>query len=164
VHAVLQTVDLVSGEGLDDTAAAQAAAEGVIGRERDIAALARSALASPTVREATTRDFRREMYVATAVGSRTLEGYVDLVYRSDDGLVVVDYKTDAWRDDSDLDVKVARYRLQGASYALALEAATGERVVRCVFLFLGTHGAETRDVTDLPRAVEEVRALLAESA
>jgi ATP-dependent exoDNAse (exonuclease V) beta subunit len=164
VHAVLQTVDLVSGEGLDDTTAAQAAAEGVIGRERDIAALARSALASPTVREATTRDFRREMYVATAVGSRTLEGYVDLVYRTDDGLVVVDYKTDAWRDDSDLDVKVARYRLQGASYALALEAATGERVVRCVFLFLGTHGAETRDVTDLPRAVEEVRALLAESA
>ncbi len=41
VHAVLQTVDLVTGEGVDETAAAQAAAEGVIGRERDIAALAR---------------------------------------------------------------------------------------------------------------------------
>ena len=47
------------------------------------------------------------------------------MYRTPDGLVVVDYKTDAWRDDADLDAKVARYRLQGASYALALEAATG---------------------------------------
>ncbi|HXY92623.1 MAG TPA: 3'-5' exonuclease, partial [Acidimicrobiia bacterium] len=164
VHAVLQTVDLVTGAGVDDTAAAQAAAEGVIGRERDIAALARSALASATVREAVEHEFRREMYVATALGDRTLEGYVDLVYRSPTGLVVVDYKTDAWRDQGDLDAKVARYRLQGASYALALSEATGEPVARCVFLFLGTERAEARDVTDLARAVEEVRAILEASA
>jgi ATP-dependent exoDNAse (exonuclease V) beta subunit len=163
VHAVLQTVDLVSGDGIDATAAAQAAAEGVIGREHDIAALARSALASTTVREAVTREFRREMYVGTRVEGQTLEGYVDLVYRTDDGLVVVDYKTDAWRDDADLDAKVARYRLQGASYALALEGATGERVHRCVFLFLGTDRSEERAVSDLPQAVEDVRALLAGS-
>ena len=37
---------------------------------------------------------------------------------------------------ADLDAKLARYRLQGASYALALEAATGEPVARCMFLFL----------------------------
>ena len=77
------------------------------------------------------------MYVATPVGGTTLEGYVDLVYRRPDGLVVVDYKTDAWRDDADLDAKVARYRLQGASYAVALEQATGEPVAECVFVFLG---------------------------
>jgi ATP-dependent exoDNAse (exonuclease V) beta subunit len=165
VHAVLQTVDLVDGRDIDETAAAQAAAEGVIGREHDIAALARSALASRTVREAVaTDDYRREMYVATQVEGHTLEGYVDLVYRTPEGLVVVDYKTDAWRDESDLDAKVARYRLQGASYALALEAATGEPVARCVFLFLGTDGADERAVRDLPQALEEVRALLAASA
>ena len=164
VHAVLQTVDLVTGAGVDETAAAQAAAEGVIGRERDIAALARSALASPTVREAVaSSDYRREMYVATRVDEHTLEGYVDLVYRTPQGLVVVDYKTDAWRDEVDLDVKIARYRLQGASYALALEAAAGEPVTRCVFLFLGPDRAEEREVNDLPRAIEEVRALLAAS-
>jgi ATP-dependent helicase/nuclease subunit A len=165
VHAVLQTVDLVSGHDVDETAAAQAAAEGVIGRERDIAALTRSALASTTVREAVaTNDYRREMYVATRLEGHTLEGYVDLVYRTTEGLVVVDYKTDAWRDESDLDSKVARYRLQGASYALALEAATGERVARCVFLFLGTDGADEREVTDLPRAMDQVRAFLSASA
>ena len=35
VHAVLQTVDLATGAGLDDAAAAQAAAEGVLGYEDD---------------------------------------------------------------------------------------------------------------------------------
>jgi ATP-dependent helicase/nuclease subunit A len=104
------------------------------------------------------------MYVATRVDGQTLEGYVDLVYRSPEGLVVVDYKTDVWRDETDLDAKVARYRLQGASYALALEGATGEKVSRCVFLFLGTDGSEERAVNGLPRAVGEVRALLAGSA
>ena len=108
VHAVLQTVDLATGDGLDDTAAAQAAAEGIIGREDAVAARARVALTTRTVREAVEHGFRREMYVATPVDGTTLEGYVDLVYRRPDGLVVVDYKTDAWRDD-------ARSRRQGRS-------------------------------------------------
>jgi ATP-dependent exoDNAse (exonuclease V) beta subunit len=101
------------------------------------------------------------MYVATSVGGTTLEGYVDLVYRRPDGLVVVDYKTDPWRDDADLDDKVARYRLQGASYAVALEQATGTAVAECVFLFLGADEARERAVSDLPAAMREVRALLA---
>ena len=111
-----------------------------------------------------TDDYRREMYVATPVDGHTLEGYVDLVYRTDDGLVVVDYKTDAWRDEADLDAKVARYRLQGAAYALALEAATGEPVARCVFLFLGTDGADERGSATFRVRSTEVRALLAASA
>lgn len=159
VHAVLQTVDLRTGDGLVDTARAQAAAEGVIGREDDIVALARSALATDTVQQATASRFWRETYVATPVGEHTLEGYVDLVYRGPDGLVVVDYKTDALADD-DLDRALARYRLQGASYALAVGAATGEPVVRCVFLFLHPDGARERAVDDLPAAIEEVRAQL----
>ncbi len=160
VHAVLQTVDLATGAGIDDTAAAQAAAEGIIGREDQVAARARVALTTRTVQEAVQYRFHREMYVATPVDGTTLEGYVDLVYRRPDGLVVVDYKTDTWRDDADLDVKVARYRLQGASYAVALERATGSPVTECVFLFLGEHDARERVVSDLPEAMREVRALL----
>jgi ATP-dependent exoDNAse (exonuclease V) beta subunit len=166
VHAVLQTVDLDTGAGLDDTAAAQAAAEGIIGREGAVATRARAALTTRTVREAVAHGFRREMYVAAPVvdpsgAATTLEGYVDLVYRRSDGLVVVDYKTDAWRDEADLDAKVARYRLQGASYAVALELATGEPVAECVFVFLGEGEARERAVSDLPQAMAEVRALLA---
>ena len=87
--------------------------------------------------------FRREMYVAAPVDGVTLEGYVDLVYRRPDGLVVVDYKTDAWSDDTELDAKVTRYRLQGAAW-VALEQATGESVAECVFVFLGDRDARER--------------------
>jgi hypothetical protein len=161
VHAVLQTVDLDTGDGVDAAAAAQAAAEGVIGMESDIAGLARAAITSDVVREAVAHGFRREMYVATPVGDRVLEGYVDLVYRTPDGLVVVDYKTDAWSSQADLDAKLGRYRLQGASYALALERATGEHVDRCVFLFLTPDGAVRRDVEALAEAMVEVQEVMA---
>lgn len=164
VHAVLQTVDLATGVGLDDAAAAQAAAEGIVGREHDVAARARVALTTRVVQEAVTHGFHREMYVATPVDGTTLEGYVDLVYRRPDGLVVVDYKTDAWSDDTDLEAKVARYRLQGAAYAVALEQATGEPVAECVFVFLGGSDAREVPVSDLPAAIDEVRAALAASS
>jgi ATP-dependent exoDNAse (exonuclease V) beta subunit len=116
------------------------------------------------VQDAVAHGFRREMYVATPVDGTTLEGYVDLVYRGPDGLVVVDYKTDAWSNDADLGVKVARYRLQGAAYAVALEQTTGESVAECVFVFLGDGDARERAVSDLPAAMREVRAALAESS
>jgi ATP-dependent exoDNAse (exonuclease V) beta subunit len=164
VHAVLQTIDLRTWAGIDDAAAAQAAAEGIIGREDDVARRARLALATRVVQEAVEHGFRREMYVATPVDGTTLEGYVDLVYRRPDGLVVVDYKTDAWDDDGDLDAKVARYRLQGASYAVALEQATGAAVAECVFVFLGERGAQERLVSDLPAAMRDVRAALGASS
>jgi len=164
VHAVLQTVDLATGAGVEDASAAQAAAEGVAGAEAEIAARARAALGAAVVQEAVARGHRREMYVAAPVGAVTLEGYVDLVYRRGDGLVVVDYKTDAWQDEEELAAKVARYRLQGASYALALELATGEPVASCVFLFLAGDRAEAREVSDLPTAIAEVRARLAASS
>jgi ATP-dependent exoDNAse (exonuclease V) beta subunit len=164
VHAVLQTIDLATGEGLDHAAAAQAAAEGIIGREDAVATRARAALTTRVVREAVQHGFRREMYVATPFAGATLEGYVDLVYRRPDGLVVVDYKTDAWTDDDDLEEKVARYRLQGAAYAVALERAVGQPVAECVFVFLGADGAEERPVSDLATAMGEVRAALEASA
>jgi ATP-dependent exoDNAse (exonuclease V) beta subunit len=162
VHAVLQTIDLRTGAGIVETARAQAAAEGVLGREDDIVALTQSALSSSTLAEAVASQFWRETYVASPVGDHTLEGYVDLIFRTPAGLVVVDYKTDAVADD-DLDVALARYRLQGASYALAVAQATGEPVVRCAFLFLHRDGAREREVNDLETAVDEVRSFLAAS-
>jgi ATP-dependent exoDNAse (exonuclease V) beta subunit len=164
VHAVLQTVDLATGAGLDDAAAAQAAAEGIVGREDAVAARARLALTTRVVQEAVAHGFHREMYVATPVDGTTLEGYVDLVYRRPDGLVVVDYKTDAWSDDAELAAKVARYRLQGAAYAVALEQATGAPVAECVFVFLGGRVAEEVTVSDLPGAMRDARAALAGSS
>ena len=163
VHGVLQTIDL---GGADDDAtvaaavASQAAAEGILGHEARIRALVDAALASPTVREAAAHRHWREVYVGVPLGGeRTLEGYVDLLYRRADGLVVADYKTGPAGLDADLDPLVARYRTQGASYALAVAAATGEPVVAVVFVFLTPEGPIDRPLADLDAAVAEVRAL-----
>ena len=135
VHAVLQTVDLATGEGLEAAAQAQAAAEGVLGREGVIEALARSALATDVVRRAAGLPHWREVYVGVPYGDGVLEGYIDLLYRDDDGLVVVDHKTDAWRTEADLDAKVERYTIQLQAYAQAVADATGETVARTLLLF-----------------------------
>ena len=160
VHGVLQAVDLTTGEGLAAAAAAQAAAEGVPGRERIIAALARSALGSDVVRRAAARPHWREIYVGCPLGEGVLEGFVDLLYRDDDGLVLVDHKTDSWRQEADLDIKVARYKIQLAAYAYAVGEVVGEPVVRAVLLFLGPTGAVEREVdvssVDIPALAAEL--------
>ena len=58
--------------------------------------LALSALNSDIIRTAATRSPLRESYVATELDDGTvLEGIVDLMYRDDDGtVVIVDYKTE----------------------------------------------------------------------
>ncbi|MEM7287845.1 MAG: UvrD-helicase domain-containing protein [Actinomycetota bacterium] len=160
VHAVLQTVDLSDPSTIDAASAAQAAAEGVVGAEEAIAARCRSAIGSPVVQEAAAGRHWREIFVAAPVGERLLEGYVDLLHHRSDGLVVIDYKTDAWQDEADLDTKVERYRLQTAAYATALEASTALPVVDAVLLFLADDEAVARHVPDLAEAMEQVRTLV----
>ena len=162
VHATLQTIDLATGAGVEATAAAQAAAEGVLGHEATIVALARAAIACPTVARAAVRPHWRETYVAVPFDGITLEGYVDLAFRDDDGLVVVDYKTDAV-DAETREARVVQYRIQAAAYALAIAEATGEPVVRGVLCFLDPSGATEVVFTglDLSAALTEVRELIA---
>ncbi len=55
-----------------------------------------------------------------------LSGAVDLVYRTDDGhLVIVDYKTDALTLDLEIDTRATEYAAQEAVYAEALRSALG---------------------------------------
>ena len=163
VHGVLQTVDLGAGDDEATVAAAvasQTAAEGIIGHETHVRRLVDAALVSPTVREAARARHWREVYVGVPLGGdRALEGYVDLLYERADGLVVADYKTGPTTLADDLDPLVARYRAQGASYALAVARATGRPVVGVVFVFLTPDGPIDRLLDDLPAAVAEVEAL-----
>ncbi len=156
VHGVLQSIDLSSERDVEATAAAQAAAEGVIGKEDVIAQLVRSALRSPTVRDAASLPYWREMFVGTKIGDRVLEGYIDLLYRTPEGYVVVDYKTDAV-DDATIDDRVEHYRLQGAGYAVAVEAIVDAPVVDCRFVFCRPGDAVERSLTNLAEAMDEVR-------
>ncbi len=161
VHGVLQTVDLATGAGLDAAVAAQCEAEALPDRAETVRALVGHALGSPTVAAAARLPHWREVYACTpAADGRLLEGYIDLLYRTDDGLVVVDYKTAATTDPAELDRRVDGYRLQGASYALAVSATTGERVERVVFVFLTPDGAVERHLPDLESTLVRLQGLL----
>jgi ATP-dependent helicase/nuclease subunit A len=157
VHAVLQ---LSEGDParVDDLSVQQAHLEAVPDAAGTVAALVRSALRAPTVRAAglAARSWR-ELYVAAPVGDQAVEGYVDLLYETTDGLVLVDYKTDAVAGPSDVDAKVARYRHQIAAYALALEATTGLAVVSAFLVFCTAGAPIERSIPDLEGAKVEVR-------
>jgi ATP-dependent helicase/nuclease subunit A len=113
------------------------------------------------VRAAAAAAHWREVYVCAPLDGRLLEGYIDLLYRGPDGLVVVDHKTSATADPGELDRRVEGYRNQGAAYALAVHTTTDEPVVEVTFLFLTPQGAIARRLDGLDEAVAHVRHLVA---
>jgi hypothetical protein len=162
VHGALATIDLTTGA--DDTgrsapevARGRAAAHGVSAHADAIVAMVDAALASPTVVAGAAGRHWRELFVAVPVGGGVLEGFVDLVLEDDEGLVVVDYKTDVTGGRPGLESAGVRYRPQVASYALALEEATGRKVRRCVLVFVG----DGHPVEDVLEGAELARALAA---
>ncbi|MEX2658973.1 MAG: UvrD-helicase domain-containing protein [Acidimicrobiales bacterium] len=160
VHATLQLHD---GDPvtIDRLATQHAHLEAVPEAAATVAAQARSALRAPTVvaAHAAARSWR-ELYVAAPVGDRAVEGYIDLLYETPEGLVLVDYKTDSVTGPADADAKTARYGLQTATYALALEASTGLEVVAAHLVFCTAGEPLERQVPDLPGLKEQVRRLV----
>jgi ATP-dependent exoDNAse (exonuclease V) beta subunit len=165
VHGTLQTIDLADPVGLAGAVAAQCEAEAITDRTAEVEALVRTALTSPVIAAATAGPFWREVYACTPTpDGRLLEGYIDLLYRSPEGMVIVDYKTAATDDPAELARRADGYRLQGASYALAVGQTTGEPVHRVVFAFLTPAGAVEVDLDDIEVAIGEVEALVAAGA
>jgi len=132
VHRIMELCDLADASSVA-TAAATAAAE----MERpdlagEAAELALACWHAAPVRAAAAaaarpRAVHREIQVGFVVDEVIVSGAIDLLYRSGDGWVVVDYKTDRAAEP---EVLLGRYRPQGAAYALAAEAVLGEGSVR----------------------------------
>jgi ATP-dependent helicase/nuclease subunit A len=162
VHGTLQFCDLRDGRDIDDLARSQCAAESILGLDRTVAALAQSAIAAPIVRDVVggARHWR-ELFIAAPIGDRVLEGYIDLLVETDDGFVIVDYKTDQWSGPVQTAERIGRYRTQLAAYGAALEATLGATVtggvlVRCI----GGQPPEQIDIPDWSDAISEVRAIV----
>jgi ATP-dependent helicase/nuclease subunit A len=137
VHAVLQSVDLPTGQGLEDIARAQAAAEGIPHREAEVVRLARVALESHAVRRAVASGrWWREVPIAAPAGEIVLEGFIDLLFEEEDALVVVDYKTDVLETAEEMAERTKHYRLQAGAYAWIAQVTTGRPVKEVVLLFL----------------------------
>ncbi|MDE0197597.1 MAG: PD-(D/E)XK nuclease family protein, partial [Caldilineaceae bacterium] len=161
VHAVLQVVNLHTGSDLDENVRAQAAAEGVSAQADQISRLVRRALQSSLVERALASGrWWREAPVAGPVGDGIVEGFIDLLFEEEDGFVIVDFKTDAVGSEEEVEQAMARYRLQGGAYALALSKAAGVNVKEVSFLFLQPN--LQKSVDNLPQAQDEAeRAALA---
>jgi ATP-dependent helicase/nuclease subunit A len=125
--------------------------------------LVADALRSRSVREAAASPHWREVYVCVPVRGRQLEGYIDLLYRGPDGLVVIDYKTASTSNPEDLGRRVEGYRVQGCSYALAVRDATGEPVTRVTFAFLTPDGPMELDLGELGPGIAAVEELVGRS-
>ncbi len=179
VHGVLQHADLRDPEG-DDVASLARWQASVEGLADDAVALveakARAALRSDLVQRAVSSDgVHRELHVAVPADvllgrpghdadPELVEGFVDLCFEDDGGLVVVDYKTDDVPTQAAVDAALERYAPQGAVYALLLEAVTGRPVTEVHFLFLRGTTAVDAVVADLPAVQDRVRRLVAGGA
>jgi ATP-dependent helicase/nuclease subunit A len=165
VHAVLQSVDLKTGSNVRRLATAEAAAEAIPARATEVAELASAAIRSDEVRKAVASGrYWREVFVSALSGDVLVEGFIDLLYDSPHGLVIVDYKTDALAGDIGIASAMGHYRLQGAAYAFALQRNLGRPVAACRFLFLRTPGTPTVEIEDLAGAIVEVEARVAAMA
>ena len=155
VHAVLQAVDLPDGREVSRLSRLHAESEGVSDRINEVERLAVRAIGSDVVKRAVASGrYYREIYAATPVGERVLEGFVDLCFVEDDELVIVDFKTDAISEEGGASV-ARRYRTQVGAYSLALARSTGMPVKEAVLLFL------QRD--PMPEVFRDMEALLAEA-
>ncbi len=151
VHSVLATVSLATGcdpfgRTADELSRSRAFSHGIGEHGELVCSMVGAALASPVVRRAASRRHWRELYVATPFdidGTSTpsqaqglLEGFVDLLFEDDDGLVIVDYKTDRIPSAGAVQAVATRYLPQIAAYSAAIERCCDHRVSRCVLLFV----------------------------
>jgi ATP-dependent helicase/nuclease subunit A len=142
LHRVMEFVDLNNPSDLQGLVAAVAHESALTDREDELLALGNACLASPTVKLAAISDacWREVPFGIVDADDALTFGRMDLIYREDDRLVIVDYKTDMVPNG--VSVAVQGHRGQAEVYARAAKAATGLDVDRVVFVFARAGGAE----------------------
>lgn len=142
---VMRSASIPSAEAVEDFVlrlVAQEQAEDQVGEIRE---RVEKLLENAEVKEALATEFRwPELQLAMKVESGTIryvEGFADLVYKSPDGYVLVDYKTDG-----DIEASMDHYKEQLGSYAEVIEQITGEKLAKVLLIHARTDEAETREL------------------
>ncbi|HEX5369127.1 MAG TPA: UvrD-helicase domain-containing protein [Dehalococcoidia bacterium] len=137
VHAALQTLPWdADAAAIEAVANAQAVAEAVPRRAGEAAQLIRVALSTDAARRARgAKRALREVPFALERDGVILEGYVDLLIESEDGIEVIDWKTDHISPNA-VEARLRQYELQAGVYVLGIEAATGRSVSRVTYVFV----------------------------
>jgi ATP-dependent helicase/nuclease subunit A len=137
VHATIQSLPLDADDTtIDGFSRAQAVAEAIPHREREVARLVRWVVRESNAwqRARAARRAIREVPFALGANGRVLEGFVDLVVQTDDGIEIVDWKTDQISP-ADVPERLRQYELQAGLYAHGLESATGIKVRAITYVF-----------------------------
>ena len=141
VHAALQSLPWDAGDdAIAAVATAQTVAEAIPDRAEEAADLIRVALSSPAAHRARgARRALREVPFAfrddAASPPVVVEGFADLVIDHEDGLEIVDWKTDRIPADA-IEERLRRYETQAGLYVLGLQNATGRPVTRISYVFV----------------------------
>ena len=137
VHAVMERADFEAPERIAGAAEALARTMGVGAEEASEAArLIESSLESNVSRRArlSAKCFR-EVPFCVRRGSAVIDGKIDLLFEEDDGVVVVDYKTDNLPGGG-APLLADRYGDQATAYGIAVGIASGLPVKEVVLLFM----------------------------
>ncbi len=142
VHAALQVLPWDADDAtIEALARAQAVVEAIPDEAEAIASLLHRALETKVAARARgARRSLREVPFAFTDGSVTLEGFIDLIIETEDGLEIVDWKTDSVAE-SEVPQRLDGYKLQAGLYVLGLEAATHRKVTGVTYVFV-TPGIE----------------------
>ncbi|MDP2937161.1 MAG: PD-(D/E)XK nuclease family protein, partial [Dehalococcoidia bacterium] len=136
----------------------QAMAEAIPDRWAEIVELASRALSSLVVKRAVNSGrYYREVFVSTPLNGTLLEGFIDLVFAEDSGLVIADYKTDSLEEEVELEQARERYAIQVGAYGLAVQLATSMPVREVVLVFL--RPAKEVSFTNIAELTDEARKL-----
>ena len=148
-------------------ARAQCAAEGVIGLGRSGRARWRAARSPHRSCAAWSAGLEhwRELFVAAMVGDRVLEGYIDLLVRTPEGLVIVDYKTDQWSGPVQTGERARPVPppARGVRRCARIRARRTDRRRRPRSAVCADGPAEQIDIADWSLAIDEVRRLVSGS-
>ena len=160
-HAVME--ELAPGPAephLIERCSRKSAAYWGLNSSEELARLVRNTLVHPLLERARHADLvLRELPFMLNLDGILVEGIIDLIFREEQGLVLVDYKTDAVSGPA-LDDRFARYLGQGQVYALAAAEITGEPVREASFLFVRTQTVKQIEALDPARLKASLRALL----
>ena len=88
------------------------------------------------------------LYPGAAGEELLLQGVVDCCLREEDGLVIIDYKTDRVKTEEEIAARAALYRGQLTAYAAALSRILGQPVKECVLFFLSAGRAVKLEMKD----------------
>lgn len=155
MHHVMDHIALDGSEDPGPLVRAACLEAGIPGAEAELSLLVRECLASPVLRRAVASpSVHREVpFMVPAPSGGYAVGRVDLVFREDDGLVIVDYKSDHLPDGEASTIAAAAQAHvgQGLVYAAALEQSTGLRVSEVVFVFARAGGEHRIAIDDAAR-------------